>query len=253
MDASKIQFDSKIRDSVVEDYERRLSEMRAREAMKPATVKTEWRDPSPADVPEEAEAAKETGMALAAGKVPQLVQAAQSVARKLGQYGAVTIDDVVHEMKRLGYDESKIGPGCKDAPKNWKGSVFSSGEWVCTGSISSREKTAHGRLVRQWCLKSWLGAHPVNGSDSPASAFSIFKILQEARRFYTHGEKIALFVGRNMLDMKFAGVVSPAGGERYDRFGRRLSESRLTMFGVDVYVFDGVGAYAAEIADGDRR
>jgi len=190
---------------------------------------------------EAAQAEKEKGMAAGARNHADILAAAQSVARDLaGRMGIITIDDVVREMRRLGYREADIKPGDKVA-KNWKGSVFSDAEWVCTGQIASREKSAHGRNVRQWALKSWLRTHPVNGTNSDASAFDLFAIFQEATHHYPAGESLCWVIGRDCLASSLVPMAATRG-VKWLPDGRLTYERPPMMFGLPVHFVDGVGA-----------
>ena len=223
--------------TITDEYNRAMAAKAAR--AEAALPKESWTAPPAPEPNDEAQAEKEAGMAAGAIKSQDLVQAAQAVARKLGRNGAVTIDDVVHEMKRMGY--ANVGTGAKDAPKNWKGSVFASGEWVCTGSIASRETSAHGRHVRQWCLKSWLRENPVNGTDNDASAFSLFRLYEEARHRYPDGGFIFV-VGCDCLSQQFS-PLTVAETVRYTPDGK-VRKSPRTLYGKEVLVVDGIGAIA---------
>jgi len=184
----------------------------------------------------------EKGKDKAATNNANILAAAQAVARRLAVNGPVTIDDVVHEMRRLGYRESDIAPG-KDAKgaKNWKGSVFADADWVCVGGITSREKSAHGRQVRQWATKGWLKLHPVNGSQNEAAAFHLYKIYQEAAHCWGPGEELCILLGRDMLDSSLDELVMPQV-PKYRPDGTLEAWSDKTIYGCRVFPFGGVGA-----------
>ena len=191
---------------------------------------------------EAANAEKEKGMAAGAKNHAPLLQAAQTVARALAMDGVVTIDDVVREMRRQGYREEDIKAGDAKA-KNWKGSVFADADWVCVGSIASREASAHGRHVRQWATRGWLRNHPVNGTNSDASCFHLFGIYNEALHHYPAGEELVFLVGRDMLDSSFSAISSGVGKMRFNEDGTiREDGLNLKMFGCLVFACDGVGA-----------
>lgn len=181
-------------------------------------------------------AAKELGIASGAKGNEALLQAAQAVARELGRDGAVTIDDVVRRMEQLGYANLRGESGTK--AKNWKGAVFDSSEWVCVGSIASRDKTAKGRHVRQWATKGWLKLHPVNGTGSDASAFSLYKVYQEAAHGYPVGTELCMLLGQDLLDSSFSELTQTK--VRYDSAGRQ-SVTVLSLYGIPVYPMQGVG------------
>lgn len=181
----------------------------------------------------------EKGMAAAATSHATLLQAAQAVARKLSANGAVTIDDVVHEMRRLGYKESDIEAGDKKA-KNWKGSVFADADWVCIGSIASREKSAHGRHVRQWVTKGWLKLHPVNGSENTEAAFHLFRIYNEASHYYAAGTELCFLLGKDMLDSVFNELRLEKN--QYVSDGTLRGTEVKKLYGCPVFPMDGVGA-----------
>ena len=176
------------------------------------------------------QAEKEKGIAAGAFKHANIIDASKAVARKLGTYGVVTIDDVTHEMRRMGYKNVEVGS--KDAPKTWKGSVFSDADWVCVGTIASREKRAHGRHVGQWALKSWLREHPINGTNSNASAFSLYKIFKETIATHPGETEFVLLLGRDALDSSFMRVILKS----------QTSKEDVYLFGCKVIPCNGVGA-----------
>lgn len=184
----------------------------------------------------------EKGKDKAATNNANILAAAQAVARKLAVNGPVTIDDVIHEMRRLGYKESDIAPG-KDAraAKNWKGSVFADADWVCVGSITSREKSAHGRNVRQWATKGWLRLHPVNGSQNEAAAFHLYRIYQEAAHTYPAGTELCILLGRDMLDSSLQELAAFPKVKFYPDGTMGIVVHR-TIYGCPVFPFGGVGA-----------
>lgn len=229
--------DRSIASEILEEYRRRR-DLETKEENFRKQAKEAWTAPPGPEPSKEGEIAKEVGISAGALQSQNLVQAAQAVARKLGRNGAVTIDDVVHEMRRMGY--VNVGPGAKDAPKNWKGSVFSGGEWVCTGSMASREASAHGRHVRQWCLKSWLRENPVNGTDNEASAFSLFRVYEDAEHRYPDG-RFVFVIGRDMLSNQFGPLLS--GSVSYGKDGR-VKTSNKTLYGKEVLIVAGIGAIA---------
>lgn len=210
----------------------------------PSTVRP-WIDKAAADKARErmeddmaAAAARQSGIAAGAATHGNVVAAAQAVARKLGQFGAVTIDDVVREMERIGWTNLRGEHGGK--AKNWKGSVFSDSEWACIGSIASRDVTAKGRHVRQWATKEWLRKHPVNGTNSDASAFSLWKIYQEASHSYPAGTELAFILGSDMVDSSFENLVS-GQNIRYRPDGTVVGQN-MSLYGCRVYVVKGIGA-----------
>lgn len=192
------------------------------------------------DGQESGKAEGEKGMAAAAKGHASILQAAQSVARKLSANGAVTIDDVIHEMRRMGYRETDIEAGESKA-KNWKGSVFADSDWVCVGSIASREKSAHGRHVRQWATKGWLKLHPVNGSQNDAAAFHLYNIYQEAAHCYPVGTELCILVGRDMLDSSLQNLAMPTA-LKYRPDGTVEGITYKRVYGCLVLPFNGVGA-----------
>lgn len=187
-----------------------------------------------------AEAEKQKGMERGAKNFGGLLVSAQTTARRLAVNGPVTIDDVIHAMRVEGFSDADVKAAEKGAPKNWKGSVFTDSDWVCVGSIASREKTAHGRHVRQWALKSWLQNHPVNGADSEASAFHLYKIYQEAAHVYPAGTELVFLLGKDMLASQYQEPLY--GAVKYAPDGTVASQKGKTLYGCAVYPFDGVGA-----------
>lgn len=205
---------------------------------------------------EKANAEKEKGMAAGAKNHASLLQAAQTVARSLAVDGVVTIDDVVREMRRQGFREDDIKAGDAKA-KNWKGSVFSDADWVCVGTIASREASAHGRHVRQWATKGWLRNHPVNGTNSDASCFHLFGIYNEAVHFYPAGTELVFILGRDMLDSSFDLLKIGRTHAKFNADGSAdpAGEPVVALFGCKVFVCDGVGAVCLprRALEGDLR
>lgn len=63
-----------------------------------------------------------------------------------GHCGTVTIDDVMQEMERVGFDIGIIGPSA--------GAVFKGPQWEFTGQwVKSRRTSNHCRSIRVWRLK----------------------------------------------------------------------------------------------------
>lgn len=190
---------------------------------------------------EKAAAEKEKGMSAGAKNHASILQAAQTVARSLAVNGVVTIDDVVREMRRQGFKEDDIKAGDAKA-KNWKGSVFSDADWVCVGTIASREASAHGRHVRQWATRGWLRNHPVNGTNSDASCFHLFGIYNEAVHHYPAGEELVFLLGRDMLDSSFGSLRNGCVPVKYHPDGSVSPPCETRLFGCLVFPMDGVGA-----------
>lgn len=205
---------------------------------------------------EKANAEKEKGMSAGAKNHASLLQAAQTVARSLAVNGVVTIDDVIREMRRQGYREEDIKAGDAKA-KNWKGSVFSDADWVCVGTIASREASAHGRHVRQWATRGWLRNHPVNGTNSDASCFHLFGIYNEATHCYPAGTELVFVVGRDMLDSSFDDLKFARNRAKFNPDGslEPTGELEMKLFGCQVFVCDGVGAICLprRALEGDLR
>lgn len=128
--------------------------------------------------PEKGVALKSKKKASAREKNEPALQEARRVARELAKNGPITMDDVTRELS--GTRDVLAKRKCTD--NNWKGSVFDSSEWVAVGRIASRIPEAHGRMVIQWALKSWLDEHSMNGTNSPVSAFNLSKILSQFKK-----------------------------------------------------------------------
>ena len=213
-----------------------------------------WYDPAAARKAAELKAGQEAGkaeaqkgMARAAANNADILEAAQTVARRLAVNGPVTIDDVIHEMRRLGYREADIAPG-KDlkSAKNWKGSVFASSEWVCVGQIVSREKTAHGRNVRKWVTKEWLRRNPVNGTPNEASAFHLFRLYEDARHQWP-AEELCFMLGSSLLDSTLMSLAQ-IGRLKYREDGTVGGTEAKTLYGCPVFPVSGVGAICMPLA-----
>jgi len=181
------------------------------------------------DVAPKAKAAKEVGMARGAMNNLPLVQEARRIAREMMANGPVTIEDVCDRMAAEG---RPVWAGSKDAPKNWKGSVFNDPCFVCVGSIPSRKESNHGRHVRQWALKSWLREHPMNGDSSPVSAFSFIRIYNQVMHDHAgiDPERMLWVIGRDALPEDMVGNMLSADGRSQ------------TLYGIRVRLVDGVGA-----------
>lgn len=209
---------------MLDDLRMRFDALRKAGESTPAPGADPGRRPA---VPPEARAAKEVGMARGAMNNLPLVQAARRVAREMMANGPVTIEDV---CDRMAAENWPVWAGSKDAPKNWKGSVFNDPCFVCVGSVPSRKTSSHGRHVRQWALKSWLRDNPMNGDSSSVSAFSLIRIYNQYMHDHAGCDKASLkwTIGRESLSADLAESVRPDGG--------------ATLFGVRVEMVDGVGA-----------
>lgn len=128
--------------------------------------------------PEKGIAKKSVKKANARDGKEQFLQEARRIARDLGANGPITMDDVTRKMS----ETRDIMPKKGSNSNNWKGSVFDTSEWVAIGKIASCLPEAHGRLVTQWALKSWLDAHPMDGGSSSVSAFNFSKINRRAEK-----------------------------------------------------------------------
>ena len=128
--------------------------------------------------PEKGQAQKQLKMDSAANQHGSWVQIGRRTARDLAQNGPVSVDDVTEAMSR----QYKVAPGEGDKAHNWKGSIFTTAEWVAVGHIASRLPEAHGRPVTLWALKTWLDAHTLNGRGDATSAFNMVKIYNEFKR-----------------------------------------------------------------------
>jgi hypothetical protein len=93
------------------------------------------------------EAAKDAGMALAAGNKQSLLEYAQELAVELARSnGEVTADDVVEQMHlRRGIEPGSLG--------NASGSIFKTGQFMIVGYSRARRVKSHGRVIARWRLK----------------------------------------------------------------------------------------------------
>lgn len=120
----------------------------------------------------EGQAKAQFGKDIAADAKQGTVQIARRIARTLAQNGPVTIDDVTREMAR----HYNVAPAPGKRINQWKGSVFTSGEWRQIGKIPSTIKTAHARPVGLWAMESWLNNNSLDGKSTAVSAFSLSRI-----------------------------------------------------------------------------
>lgn len=116
----------------------------------------------------------------AAAKSGMKVEFARRIARTLAQNGPITVDDVTAELIKQHHDTTaRVDPAKR---RFWKGSIFTTGEWVCVGEAPSRIRTNNARPVKAWALKSWLQQHSLNGSHHYVSAFNTLRICEEFQR-----------------------------------------------------------------------
>lgn len=207
--------------SMLDELKKTFDRMR-NEDMRAAMIKEQ-------ETTKAAKAAKEVGMARGAMNNLPLVQEARRVAREMMANGPVTIEDVCDRMAAEG---RPVWAGSKDAPKNWKGSVFNDPCFVCVGSIPSRKESNHGRHVRQWALKSWLREHPMNGESSSVSAFSFIRIYNQVMHDHAGIDPghMLWVIGRDALPEGMVMNMLSADGKSQ------------TLYGIRVCLVDGVGA-----------
>ncbi len=128
--------------------------------------------------PAKGQAQKQLKMDSAANQHGSWVQIARRTGRDLAQNGPISVDDITEAMSR----QYKVAPGEGDKAHNWKGSIFTTSEWVAVGQIASRLPEAHGRPVTLWALKTWLEANTLNGRGDATSAFNMVKIYNDFKR-----------------------------------------------------------------------
>lgn len=92
----------------------------------------------------EAEAAKESGIALAAARRAEILKAGRSIADNLAEaYGQTNAEDVVIELEKQGYDSRELGPAA--------GALFRGKGWVFTGEwMKPVRVNAHASQIRVW-------------------------------------------------------------------------------------------------------
>ena len=160
----------------------------------------------------------------AMGKHTDKVEAARRIAREMGQYGPVSIDDLTEKLIAAGYDTRAVND-----PKNrrlWKGGVFTTGEWVPVGLTPSKVATNNGRKVQTWALKSWLDKNPMNGTQHTGSEFDVYGILKEFEKAHpgSRREDLAWNIGDTRLsgETKFL-----------------IKQGRGLLYGIPVFYFRG--------------
>lgn len=123
-------------------------------------------------------AEKQEGIAVAQAQEGGMVQVARRIARGLAEHGPITIDDVTLALDR----DYKVAPGANGERQSWKGSVFSTAEWVAVGNMPSRLPEAHARPVVLWALKSWMQKNTLNGTGgTTVSAYNLERIHGDFR------------------------------------------------------------------------
>lgn len=127
-----------------------------------------------------AKAGKEIGMSLAGEKNATLRAIAQGVAENLAAGGApVTMDMVMAFLLQQGLVKPDTA---KQPPRNWAGTVFKKGLWVCVGSMPSTRLRNKERHVRAWVLKRFMGTRNANGTKMGDSASNITEMFHQARK-----------------------------------------------------------------------
>ena len=123
---------------------------------------------------------KQLGMQRAAATKATTVAIAQRIARELAANGPITVDAVTRKLQEDGYESSA------DVDLNkrrfWKGSIFTTGEWVCVGEHASAIAANHGRPVKLWALKTWLSSRSINGERLKGSAFDLVGLMDQFKR-----------------------------------------------------------------------
>ncbi len=87
---------------------------------------------------------KKTGMESAAKHYADILNTFQTIAKELGAYGPISIDEVRSWADRNGIVYT---------PGNWCGSTFKGSHWECCGYQQATHAGSHGRVVRLWRLK----------------------------------------------------------------------------------------------------
>lgn len=163
--------------------------------------------------PEKGQAQKQLKRDSAANSNGSWVQIARRIARELAQNGPISVDDVTEAMSRT----HKVAPGEGDGPHNWKGSIFTTSEWVTVGTIPSRLPEAHGRTVTLWALKTWLTANTLNGRGDIKSAFDLVKLFNEFKRAHPAMglERCNWYIGDERLASDVRDSMASGGNKLY--------------------------------------
>lgn len=117
---------------------------------------------------------------LAGDKHSELVQIARRIARELGANGPITIDEVTAKMS----ETYNVLPSSSKKRQAWKGSVFTKSEWVYIGDRPSIQKSAHGRPVGLWALKTWLAKNTLNGRSTHVSSFVVSRLFSDFKKLH---------------------------------------------------------------------
>lgn len=159
-------------------------------------------------------ARKQLKMDSAANRHGAWVQIARRIGRDLAKNGPISVDDITEAMNR----QYKVAPGEGDKAHNWKGSIFTTSEWVAVGQIASRLPEAHARTVTLWALKTWLEANTLNGRGDAASAFNMYKIYNDFRRAHPGMamERCNWYVGEERLATDIRDTIVNGGHKLYN-------------------------------------
>ena len=158
-------------------------------------------------------AEKQHKIDIAGDNKSMLVQAARKVARELGVKGPISIDDVTLEMSKS-YNVLPI----KGKRHNWKGSVFTSTEWVFIGSIASRQVSAHCRPVGMWALKAWLQDNTLNGKETHVSSFVVSRLYSDFKRINPRLElkNCNCYIGDERVAAEIRDNIKKSGNRLYE-------------------------------------
>ena len=144
-----------------------------------------------------------------------IIEVARRIARELGQYGAISINEVSRRLQDEGYESSANVDSKKR--RLWKGGVFATAEWVCVGEVPSTFVAMHGRPVKLWALKTWLATNAVNGTNMKLSAFDVSRILSEFKRQNpgARPSDCTWIIGRDRLSKDIKMMIDAEGGGLY--------------------------------------
>lgn len=189
---------------------------------------------------EAGEAEKQKAIAkVASGRQP-LVDAAREIAIRLSkEKGPITIEDVMDEMKKRGFED--LDSGSKDSPKNWKGAVFGGNAlFTCVGSERSKNPKAKARSVRRWVLKTWLQDNPLGGSKFQTASFNLWKIYQDWKACHKdlRDDQQVFLIGADALAESFKDATAQPEPLAYLRTGEIAGYKLRTLYGIPIIPCD---------------
>ena len=152
---------------------------------------------------------------LAGDNQSMMVQVARRIARDLAKNGPITIDDITEKMA----EQYNVLPATRGGKAHkWKGSVFTKSEFAFIGELPSRQKSAHGRPVGLWALKSWLKDNTLNGKSTHVSSYVVSRLYGDFKRVHPTAQlmKCNCYIGEERLADEIRDMIVKGDNKLYE-------------------------------------